>query len=142
MNHKLCTVLLAMILLAGCMSPTPVEETVTPGNNYAPQPGDSGLTHEQVFLDSVELLTMESFPLQFMLVLRGNLPTPCHELRVAVSEPDLQAQIAVEVYSLARPDTTCAQALEPFEANISLGSYPAGHYILVVNGEEAAEFDA
>jgi len=142
LKHTLCTLFLIMTLLAGCMSPTPVEETATPGNKYAPQPGDSGLTHEQVYLDSVELLTMESYPLQFMLVLRGNLPTPCHQLRVAVSEPDLKAQITVEVYSLARPDTACAQVLEPFEANISLGSYPAGHYTLLVNGEEAAEFDA
>jgi hypothetical protein len=133
---------MAAMMLAACTMTGAVDGTPPPGLQYEPQAGDSELTHDQVFLDLVELQTLESSPPQFMLALRGSLPTPCHQLRVAVSKPDLQAQVIVEVYSLAKADTACAQVLEPFAADISLGSYPAGHYILVVNGEEVAEFDA
>ena len=32
-----------------------------------------------VYLDATEILYLESFPVQVRLVLRGALPTPCHE---------------------------------------------------------------
>lgn len=95
-----------------------------------------------VYLDSTDLLTMESYPLQFMLVLKGNLPTPCHHLRVAVSLPDTQNKIIIDVYSVTDPNAICTQVMEPFEENIPLGSFPTGHYTLWVNGEQVAEFDS
>lgn len=114
----------------------------TGSNSYAPQPGDGALTRGNVYLDSTELLTMESYPLQFALVLKGNLPTPCHQLRVAVSPPDPGNKILVDVYSVVNPDVMCVQVLQPFEVNHPLGSFPAGRYMLWVNGQLIAEFDA
>jgi hypothetical protein len=32
--------------------------------------------------------------------------------------------------------------LEPFEANIGLGSFPSGYYSVRVNGEMIGEFDS
>lgn len=110
------------------------------GHDIAPKPSDVGLLRGEVYLDSTDLLTMESYPLQFMLVLGGNLPTPCHRLRAVVSPPDAENRINVEVYSVANPDEICIQALEGFDANIPLGSFPAGSYTLWVNGEMVAEF--
>lgn len=109
---------------------------------YAPRPGDDKLTRGGVYLDSTDLLVMESYPPQFMLMLKGNLPTPCHELRVVSSEPDAENRINLEVYSVADPDAVCIMVLQPFEQNIPLGSFPPGHYTIWVNGEQAAEFDA
>jgi hypothetical protein len=109
---------------------------------YIPGPADSNLTRDTVFLDSVELLTMESFPLQFSLAIKGNLPTPCHKLRIKANQPDAENKISVEIYSLIDPNTACILVLESFEANYVVGSYPAGHYTVWVNGEQAAEFDA
>ncbi len=114
----------------------------TDSNSYAPQPGDGALTRGNVYLDSTELRTMESYPLQFMLALKGNLPTPCNQLRVAVSLPDSENKIIVDVYSEIQADAICAQVLQPFEENFPLGSFPAGHYTLWVNGELVTEFDA
>jgi hypothetical protein len=108
---------------------------------YAPQPGDLDLMSGPVYLDSVELLTLESYPLQFTLALAGSLPTPCHQLRVDVRTPDAQNRIEVRVYAVADPNAVCIQVLEPFDVNIGLGSFPAGHYILMVNGETITEFD-
>jgi hypothetical protein len=109
---------------------------------YAPQPGDSALIRGNVFIQESDLLIRESFPPQIALTLSGELPTPCHQLRVQAEAPDADNQINVEVYSVVNPDLACIQVVEPFEANISLGTYPAGHYSVWVNGEMAGEFDS
>ena len=119
-----------------------IEPSTLQPSDSSPRPSDSNLVRGNVLLDSTDLLTMESFPLQFMLVLKGGLPTPCHELRVAVSPPDVQNKIVVDVYSVVDPNSICAQVVEPFEENFPLGSFPSGHYTLWVNGEQVAEFDS
>jgi hypothetical protein len=110
--------------------------------DFLPQPGDAALTRAEAFLETTDLITMESFPLQFSLVLKGSLPTPCHKLRVDVNQPDTSNKVVVDVYSVVDPKTVCAQVLEPFEVNVPLGSFPAGKYQLFVNGEQVAEFDS
>jgi hypothetical protein len=143
--------ILALVLLAACApagaTSTPDEAVPTPEvpplrHPWAPQAGDSELLRGRVYIDSAELLVMESFPLQFTLRLTGSLPTPCHSLRVAVAEPDANNRIAVEAYSVVKLNMICTQVLEPFEAGVPLGSFPAGHYTVEINGEQAAEFDA
>lgn len=111
-------------------------------NPYAPQPGDSNLVSGNVYIDRADLLTLESYPLQFTLSVSGNLPDPCHRLRVTVSAPDSENRIDVQVYSLTNPETMCVQVLEPFDVNIPLGSFPAGEYELYLNGEKVAEFQS
>lgn len=111
-----------------------------PIQDYAPQPGDAALTRENVYLESTDLLTLESFPLQFMLQLKGNLPTPCNALRVVVSPPDADNKVLVDVYSVIDSNKVCAQVIQPFDVNIPLGSFSAGAYTLWVNGEQVAEF--
>jgi hypothetical protein len=114
----------------------PGDEEQEPGPGYAPQPGDEQLDRATVFVEGYDILTLESFPPQFVLHLTGNLPTPCHELRAVVSEPDNSRTINVELYSLSDPNTLCIQVLAPFEANIALGSYSDGSYPVMINGEQ------
>ncbi|MDP1715320.1 MAG: hypothetical protein Q8L41_11315 [Anaerolineales bacterium] len=109
---------------------------------FIPSPADSNLMRSEVYLDSTELLSMESYPLQFALVLKGNLPTPCHQLRVSVSPPGTDNKVKVGVYSVSNPDGMCAQVLEPFEINFPLGRFPEGRYTLWVNGEMVAGFQS
>jgi hypothetical protein len=153
MRIALVLLLALSVALAAC-APRAVTPTGpdTPANSdtpqapnspdYSPQPGDEQLTREAAYIDSFELLTMESSPLQFSLALKGALPTACNRLRVRVAEPDTEKAIAVDVYSLIDPAATCTQALERFEITVPLGSFPAGHYKIVLNGGQAAEFDA
>lgn len=105
-----------------------------------PQPGDEAMTRGPVFLDSKDLLTMESFPPQFALQLSGNTPTPCNVLRVKINAPDAEGKIEVEVYSMIRPDVMCAQVLAPFEVSVPVKVDP-GKYTLYVNGDKLAEFE-
>jgi hypothetical protein len=109
---------------------------------WQPSAQDKNLSRGEAFVNSAELLTLESFPPQYMLTLRGSLPTPCHQLRVEVAEPDASNQIVIEVYSVVDPNQICVQMLEAFEENIPLGSFPTGQYTLTVNDQPAGEIEA
>jgi len=111
-------------------------------SEYLPQREDGNLTLGNVYIDRSELLIMESYPIQVALVLQGSLPTPCNQLRVIAKPADEQNQVQIDVYSVVDPAIACTQVLEPFDANIGLGSFSSGHYTVWVNGEMAGEFDA
>lgn len=162
MIRKLLLFTFVAVLLAACAGNQPADENDTPvsstdspmeepsqplsggpiNNSYLPQAEDSKFTRGEVYIDSTDLLIMESYPVQIALVLKGNLPTPCNQLRVVANPPDEQNQIEVEVYSVIDPEQMCVQVLEPFEANLNLGSFPTGHYTVRVNGEMVGGFDS
>jgi hypothetical protein len=141
-----------IIMLTACAPLTPVSSVsaptapAAPHNNYAPNSADSGLTRGEAYLDSSELSSrpsgVENFSRQFNLELTGNLPTPCHQLRVAIRPPDADKKVVVDVYTVTDPNAICIQMLAPFDANIPLGSYPSGHYYLIVKGNQVTEFDS
>lgn len=109
--------------------------------SYAPQPGDRSLTRGPVFLGKSELRIAESYPVQIFVGLKGSLPTPCHQLRVAVAKPDDQKRLKLDVYSVAKPDQVCIQVLHGFEQGVSLGGgFPSGTYTVWVNGQRIGEF--
>lgn len=118
-------------------------EEPAPGEPYPapflPRAGDLTMNRGNVFIDSSEILTLESFPPQFRLFIEGNLPTPCHELRADVSEPTADNQIDVDVYSVVDPDVMCIQVLEPFSESIPLEDLPGGTYNVALNGERVGE---
>lgn len=139
---------------SGILNPnTPVEVTPVDGDfntlpadensgSFSPQKGDAGLSIGNVYMDSAELLILESYPIQVNLYISGNLPTPCNQLRVKVNDPDASNRIYIEVYSVSNPDTICVQVLQPFDTTISLGSFSPGHYKVYLNGEMIGEFDS
>ena len=134
--------LLCLALSSAC---GPVTPATSPSNNpYAPQPGDSALTRAVFFLNKKDtsLLTLESYPLQFTVSLKGSLPTGCHQPRMVVNPPDADNKIVIEAYSVVNPNRVCAQMIQMFEGNISLGSFPKGHYSIWVNDEKIGEIDA
>ncbi len=108
---------------------------------YAPSPSDSQLVRGNANITDTELLLMESYPVQVMLVLRGTLPTPCHQLRVDARPADEQGRVQVEVYTVVDPAMACIQMIKEFEANVPLGSFPSGHYSVWLNGKLIKEFD-
>ena len=154
--------LISLALLTGCATATtnplstpsldmPQKPTTSLDDNaptgsiphtYAPLPSDDQLKRGPAYVESVALLSMESNPVQYSITLKGNLPTPCNKLRMVYQEPDSQHRINLEVYSVTDPAKMCAEVLQPFEQNVSLGSFPTGHYTVWVNGKQMAEFDA
>lgn len=155
MKSKL--LLLLILLIAACaprLEPTPGPDTAVTSppvdsiptnepvtNPFAPQPGDAALTRGTVFINEASLIIRESFPPQISVMLSGDLPTPCNQLRAEIHPPDTENKIVVDVYSVVDPNQVCVQVLEPFEASIDLGTFPTGRYTVWVNGEMAGEFD-
>jgi hypothetical protein len=113
-------------------------------SGYEPRSFDESLTRDQVYLElaTSQLVIMESMPIQIMAVVAGNLPDPCHVLRVKVTAADASGRINLEAYSLADTSAACSTELEPFTATIPLGTYSGGHFSVYVNGELLGEFDS
>ena len=111
-------------------------------NPFSPKPDDSKLTRGNVFLSESSLVIRESYPPQISLALRGELPTPCHQLRVQVSAPNEDNRLLLDVYSVVDADLACIQVLEPFEEFIDMGTFASGHYSVWINGEMIGEFDS
>jgi hypothetical protein len=111
------------------------------GDSFAPQISDNLLTKGPAYIDSADILILESYPPQFHLVLKGSLPDPCHQLRVIVPEPDAQNVVDVEVYSVTDPGSICIQVLAPFEVSVSLDGFPAGTYDIRVNGDPVGQIE-
>lgn len=95
-----------------------------------------------VFIDSTELLIMESFPVQISVHVVGSLPTPCHQFGAEVEGPDAQNRIDVTVYSMEETEMSCIQVLGPFDETIPIPmqGQNEGTYLVYVNGEFAGEF--
>src|SRR5262245_42704282 len=109
--------------------------------SYAPKPGDVTLQRGTVFLGETQLILRESFPVQVVLGLGGELPNPCHQLRVIIEPPDSENRILVEAYTVVNPDLNCIQVIKPFQEMIELGTFPSGHYRVWVNETLIGEFD-
>jgi hypothetical protein len=128
--------------LSSCNQRTSTPVLLPTEQSYAPQPGDSALLRTEVYLESSEVRNLNSDPSIIVLDLRGNLPNPCHQLRVIVPAPNGQNQILIDVYSVAKPDEICIAMLQPFDTSVVLGKFPGGVFTVWVNGQQVGEFDA
>jgi uncharacterized protein YdeI (BOF family) len=99
----------------------------------------SGGIEGPVFVESTEILYLESFPVQVRLVVQGSLPTPCHQAQWTVE--DTAGAIEVSLWSVVALGQDCAQVLEPFEVSIPLGSFESSTGAVVLNGDEVGRLD-
>lgn len=99
-------------------------------------------TRGPVYIDRLDVLVLESFPIQLSLVMEGNLPTPCHQMQYEIAAANAANEIHVDVYTTVDPAMSCIQVLQPFEESIAipLDGLADGEYSLWVNGEKAGEF--
>ena len=139
-HHNSLFIILSCILLSACagFNPPTQNSTLAP---WDPQPSDSRMQRGEVELTSVEIITLESDPPQFRLSLSGALPTPCHQLRVAVSQSADLSKIDFEVYSVFDSDEICIQVLEPFTEEIPIGVLTSGESMVSVNGNHIGEIN-
>ncbi len=107
----------------------------SPPSPYDPKEEDAKLMKGTVYLQEKDIVVMESYPPRYTLVLRGSLPTPCHQLRIRVQPPDAEHRVFIEVYSVVDPTKICIQVLKDFEVQYPL-NLPPGEYTFWVNGEK------
>lgn len=156
-----CGSILLVTSLAACSTystPDDIDPTLDPNESVTGLPGqvddptqevvdpeDNNLVRGNAYINTAELIIMESYPIQVMLSLTGDLPTPCQEFAFTVADPEEGNQIHVEVYSLGEEGIICIQVLQPFEENISISSLDTpledGSYTVWVNGEWVGEFN-
>ncbi len=133
-------------ILVACMPASEPASSETPDagsvNPSSPLPSDSNLERGNASISQSELLIRESYPVQIALSFAGELPTPCHQLRVIVSPPDAKNEIHIEIYTVYDPGATCIQVIQPFQEVVETGTFPTGHYTVWLNGEIIGEFDS
>ena len=113
-------VLLAGPLLAACSAEKP--PTLLPSDRLP------------VEIDSVDMLQLESYPVQLMLHVTGWLPNPCAGPEWTVAAPEGPAgPVEVELYAVPQSNEACIQVLAAFDVNIPLGAQPDGQPI-ILNG--------
>ena len=132
MNQRNYTLLiiLAMVLLAGC-APGALEDSLA-------QNGSGLFIRGEAVVENVEIIFLESFPLQVHMVASGYLPDPCTEIDEISVERDFN-RFEVLITTLREAEVMCIQVIEAFEQNIPIDVYglPAGDYTVMVNGIDA-----
>jgi hypothetical protein len=130
MKHIALWPTLVLVLLAAAVS-----GAINSSPALAAAPTDA----EPVFVESTDILLLESFPVQVVLRVTGKLPTPCHTPAWAVN--DLGDTIEVDLWSTSDPEALCVTVLEPFDVPISLGSYESADIYVVLNGESVGRIE-
>ncbi len=117
-----------LALLAACgPAGEPTATTPPSGGDEPPVPGTAQV-------GSIEILILESFPVQIHVLAKGQLPDSCTTLDQITQEQD--GDTFRVTITTARPEEVCAQVLTPFEETIPLDVYglAAGTYTVDVNG--------
>lgn len=122
-----------LVVAFGCVA-TP---TVGVPTAYVPatEPSDDGVVEGLASVENIDILILESFPVQIHVVARGNLPDGCTTLHEVIQERDGNT-FRVRITTVRPVGMACTQALVPFEEIIALDVYglPAGIYTVDVNG--------
>jgi hypothetical protein len=88
----------------------------------------------QARLDSVEILVLESFPVQIRALVSGSLPDSCTTIdRIAQTREGNAFRVTIS--TVRAVDKVCSQSLVPFEETIALqvAGIQAGDYSVTVN---------
>lgn len=94
-----------------------------------------GVEYGKASVESIEILILESFPVQINVVTKGHLPDDCTEIGEITQER--QDSTFLVTITTARPaNVACVEMIVPFEEVISLEvvGLPAGRYTVDVNG--------
>jgi inhibitor of cysteine peptidase len=126
---------------AGAQTPgpdDPVSSDETPMPSKTPLEGD--VTYEEnAIIEKVDLLIMESFPLQVSVHVEGQLRDGCTVVDETWAEKVDETTFEVHIRTARPADAMCTQALVPFEENIPLdvNGLLAGTYTVKVYDQSA-----
>ncbi|MBP1908651.1 hypothetical protein [Methanolobus bombayensis] len=117
----------------GCAEPP-----VIPENESVPmEENNSEYIYGDATVESIQILTLESFPVQIRVVASGYLPDGCTSIdEKTVSYDEETKSFTVHITTRRPADKMCTEALVPFEETIALDVYglEKGSYTVDVNG--------
>ena len=108
--------LLIVLILSGCNAVEPEQDLAN--------------------VTEIDILILESFPVQVHVVAKGYLPNPCTQIdEIIKSREGNDFTVTIKTQTSPGP---CIQVIQPFEETISLDVYglSAGTYNVNVNGIE------
>jgi inhibitor of cysteine peptidase len=136
---KLMTVLLVIftIALSGCVgngqnnSGNETESPATDEQNVSGEEYIYGIAN----VESIDILTLESFPVQINVIVEGYLPDGCTEIDEIKTERE-ENNFNINITTKRPKDAICTQAIENFTETIPLKvqGLSAGNYAVNVNG--------
>lgn len=98
-------------------------------------PDYGNLIYGTAIVENIEILILESFPVQIHVIAKGYLPDGCTEIGDITKVRD-DNTFTVTIETIRPADAMCTQAIVPYEKSIALDVYGlnAGTYTVVVNG--------
>jgi inhibitor of cysteine peptidase len=126
--------LMGSVMLSACGARMPVDGAQSEEPVVIETPDVVG---GNVFIDSVDVLILESFPVQVQAVVQGNLPDGCTDIEeVRVDHEEGSNLFEITVVTHRDPELMCTMALVPFEENVSLDvlGLSAGTYTVDAHG--------
>jgi inhibitor of cysteine peptidase len=127
--------LLSVLILSGCGPADKADGAPLPPRSDAGEPSEGSL-----YLDEIDLIILESFPVQVRAQLRGQLADGCTDIESIKVVKDEDAKVfTVHFHTYRDPELMCTQALVPFEETVDLDvrGLPAGTYTVRAEGETA-----
>ncbi len=118
----------------------PIAEPGPVGSIPEPRPPIDGNQDGPVTVSTVDLLILESFPIQVNLQVAGEKPTPCHEIFWTVEDDG--ERIEIDMISQVASDQVCAQVIEEFSIAVPLGSWAGESRDVYLNDEMVGSFDS
>jgi len=137
-------IVLLGLLLAGCQPDESDYPCTTPAANPDPAyPVDGGddkyIYGEDAIVESLEVILLESFPVQAQAKVVGYLRDGCEELYEIIVEKEEMDFIITLTTRRPTGDIACTEALVPFEEVVSLDieGLEAGTYSVIAQDQEA-----
>lgn len=96
-------------------------------------PGGHTTNNVPLVIEAVEVLVLESYPMQLTLQVSGYQQDGC-QAPVQVTQSRDGSTVIVQVYRTMLPGAMCPQVIQSYEASIKLeGGYESGDYTIRVN---------
>jgi inhibitor of cysteine peptidase len=130
---KKISVLLSVLLFTGA-----ILSACAPANGTEIPPVEEEYTYgERATVESIDVIFLESFPLQARAIVSGYFPNGCVELNEITVEHDGQDFILTIQTRQPAGDIACTEALVPFEESVSLDIYglDAGTYNVIAQDQ-------
>ena len=139
------TMVISLVVFSGCAEndvedgiQDQVEDEIPPSKDTPPQPDeadDGEYIYGTAVVEGIDILILESFPVQVNVIAKGYLPDGCTEIGDITKSMGGNI-FTVNIETLRPADVMCTQAIVPYEEVIPLDVYglKAGTYSVVVNG--------
>ncbi|HUT18562.1 MAG TPA: hypothetical protein VM366_05325, partial [Anaerolineae bacterium] len=123
------------LVLVGCARATEAPPQAEPTSTTPSDAQEGKVITGTARVEAIEILILESFPVQVNVVARGNLPDGCTTIDRIEQERD-ESVFVITITTVRPAEQMCTEALVPFEEVISLdvAGLKAGTYTVDVNG--------